>query len=248
MTVFWSELDETDEWWPVATLEQEEAYWSTPVAKGAAKALDPKQLTDITSPGVAEVTALKAHLVRKAHNTLAKVKTPEDRIIVCYRPAGATAEWGDSERMSAARNAVAIARSTADPTTAARAIIATMTAAKAKVDVFATRFDSTRTGQTASYRTGPWWYLGVARVPVLQSIRPVDGSIFGTVNETPVRTLFGGWLYGKYKHKVTNMPKRADAKKSDITWETAAEMYAELARTTHDEFLAELANELATLG
>ena len=47
---------------------------------------------------------------------------------------------------------------------------------------------------------------------------------------------------------MTNLRKSGHAVGADVIWREIAEMYAELARTTNDEFLAALANELATPG
>jgi hypothetical protein len=181
-------------------------------------------LEKVGKPGVAEITALKEGRVRKVHNDFLKKGGKNDKIIVCYRPIGRPSIWGNNERV------------TGHP------------GATAEVAVFATRFQPNYGTEVRRYRVGPWWYLGRANVPVYHVVRPAEGSIFGQVAETPIRALFSKWLMDKYQHKVTNPDKRPDDHGPDVTWEMIAEMYAELARTTNDEFLAELANELVTLG
>jgi len=215
MTLYWSDREGTDEWWPAPPLEEETPYWNSPTP-------NPAGLRAIASPGAGEVTGLKKDLVRKAHNKLGT--RSGDRIMFCYRPTGASATWGDQERTKKDLTATA------------------------KVDVFATRFEPGYDKETARYRTGPWWHVGTADLPVFQPVRPVDASIFGSVAEAPVRALCSQWLKNAWGRQVTNLTKRSDAHGSDITWLELAEMYGELARTTNDEFLGELANELATLG
>ena len=76
-----------------------------------------------------------------------------------------------------------------------------------------------------------------------------NGSVLGVAAEDPVRRAFADKLRitRGAKGEPYNLGKAASAKGSDVMWTEIAEMYAELARVTNDEFLAELANELATL-
>ena len=82
-----------------------------------------------------------------------------------------------------------------------------------------------------------------------------NGSVLGVAAEDPVRQAFAKKLAPIRANAIPplkpgepyNLGKAASAKGSDVMWTEIAEMYAELARITNDEFLAELANELATL-
>ncbi|HEX5810676.1 MAG TPA: hypothetical protein VFY38_01115 [Pseudonocardia sp.] len=120
------------------------------------------------------------------------------------------------------------------------------------VEVYAVRYvDEKGTGPETYIRTKPWWNLGTINVPRTTGVNLVDRSVFGAVAERAIRAHFGQVL-GKPPHSrinaVTTSPgKSPNEPGSDVEWTEIADMYAELARTTNDEFLAELANELAAL-
>jgi len=70
-------------------------------------------------------------------------------------------------------------------------------------------------------------------------------ALFGMAMEDWIRERFVGLLPAG--RTGFNVHKSSAAHGPDVMWTEIAEMYAELARLTNDEFLAELANELAML-
>jgi hypothetical protein len=103
----------------------------------------------------------------------------------------------------------------------------------------------------SDYLAATWWSLGQALVPPTVPVTLKDLGVFGAAAEPVVRTAFGKQLpqlamnpHGRALTTPLNRP--ASDQGPDIKWKEIAELYGELARTTNDEFLAELANELAS--
>jgi len=180
----------------------------------------------ITGPGIAEIKPHTEKQIRQAHRQLAtELATSRGRkykaaLIVTYRPVG---------------------RTTGDGT---------------PVEVYATAYRPNAQRPTSAplpeYLRGPWWDLSTVHVPRTIGVNLADRSVFGAAAERAVRTRFGQFLEQpphRRSRAVTTPPyKSPNEPGSDIEWTEIAEMYAELARSTNDEFLAELANELATPG
>ena len=125
------------------------------------------------------------------------------------------------------------------------------------VKVWAVRYEKEekpRTGALTYLRTKPWWNLGIITIPPKIDVSTADLSVLGAAAEGAVRTRFGQFLakqpppHRRVDAVTTSLYKSPNERGPDVEWREMAEMYAELARTTNDEFLAELANELAASG
>ena len=253
MTVFWSDPTKIHLALPPGD-EMEDEYYNPPATTGHGFTV-----LGITGPGVAEIKAHNRNGIAGAIKQLATKTSIEPP-----RPAGSKPTNYDDATLSDVRPVVP-ARLAASPNLSRIIITYRPTGwvsawnrksfkgprvlSPVTVDVYAVKFAPNRKVdyyQTSSAK----WVLVKPGVPVVATV-PVspltDATIFGRVVEGHVRKAFADVLRGVGRHPY-NLAKASGDQGADVTWTEIAEMYAELARTTNDEFLAALANELATPG
>jgi hypothetical protein len=175
----------------------------------------------IKGPGIAEIKPHTAKQIGKAHEQLRDMK--------------ATARYRNSEALIVTYRPVG--RTTGEGT---------------PVRAYAVRYVP---GAAPSvYLTKEaWWDLGQVVIPRRIGVNLADRSVFGAAAERAIRGNIGAVLarppHNRGPNAVTTPAHKSPNEPGpDVEWREIAEMYAELARTTNDEFLAELANELTAAG
>jgi hypothetical protein len=248
MTFAWADPTELASWSPppfVTVGEQEgELDYSPRPSKQANLAK-----LDIKGAGIAEVKPHNEPNIRDAHNSLLTrpfppwlpTSPPPIKLIITYRPH----PWDDAWNPPPGSPARVRSGWKRPPE---------YSAFPTHVDVFAVAHNPNlaKGGEgivTRYLRDAEWAWVGRAPVRPL----PVDlrnRSVFGSAGEALARETFDAALRRgtNPQRRVVNLRKSGHAVGADVIWREMAEMYGELARTTNDEFLGELANELATLG
>lgn len=210
----------------VADGDMEEEYHKVPVNIDTRKPV-------VRAPGVGEIKPHARNRISEAHDQLSAnlgryrelfpKGTALDAFIITYRPVPPAEGGGRTARKGT------------------------------PVDVYATPLIRRGMATEGSYLAQPWWKLERAWVRPTIDVSTRNPSVFGAAAEQPVRASFAKFLAAHRRTGAGWTVRTRDDKASsdpgpDVEWREVAEMYAELARTTNDEFLAELANELATLG
>jgi hypothetical protein len=228
MTVFWSDPTRPRSGFSVLEPDLEEEFRRHGLYQHyLARPTTFDNSAKIDGPGIAEIKPHTEDGINDARVQLNKALTAKrnrlpglrkrEALIITYRPMGKTTEEGTP------------------------------------VEVYAVRYvDETGTGPTTYIKTKPWWNLGTVTISRTVGVNLVDRSVFGAVAERAIRARFGQFLeqppHSRGRGAVTTSPNKSPNEPgSDIEWTEIAEMYAELARLTNDEFLTELANELAAL-
>ena len=257
MTVFWSDPTAIRLTLPSSDEMEHEDYFHTPRTLRSFGGLG------ITGPGVAEIKAHTRHGIEDAITQLGRAS------VALAAPASRPAPGG----WDALRRAHPTPKGGGAAPPGLSKIIITyrphgwsrerpgMTPSPLTVDIYATKFvpgwrvrdyhiDRSKVPASAE------WVVIDEQVPVRETLK-VDvnnGSVLGAAAEEPVRKAFAAKLIAWSRTAPTglrhpyNLSKLASADGPDVVWTEIAEMYAELARGTNDEFLAALANELATPG
>jgi hypothetical protein len=257
MTVFWSDPTKIRLTPPTGD-ELEEEYFNPPnnLEEGSSpKEVGAKlhEVLKIDGPGVAEI---KAHNRNGIAGAIEQLNNPKikvlNRIIITYRPTG----WSrKSPGITPSPLTLDVFATKFEPTAKPPGLTRKQ---RKGPDVPLTGMDVGyyHTDERGKPPAPAKWVLVKKQVPIPPTI-PVNldnGSVLGAAAEDPVRTAFAVPLK-EIKIKGINlgltwksaMKKPDDNQNPDVEWEEIAEMYAELARITNNEFFAELANELAAL-
>jgi murein DD-endopeptidase MepM/ murein hydrolase activator NlpD len=203
--------------------DPEEEYLPAP----RTKATNPDRLD---APGLAEIKPHTSKNISRAHDDLTRKRRKargyyKEALIITYKPTGGTTPTGIPVDVWAVRHIPDVSPAAAPP--------------------------KGRRTTPSDYLAATWWSLGQALVPPTIPVTLKDLGVFGAAAEPVVRTAFGQQLpqLAKNPHGralTTPLNRPASDQGPDIKWKEIAELYAELARTTNDEFLGELANELAS--
>lgn len=114
------------------------------------------------------------------------------------------------------------------------------------VDVYAITLLPGAATPTRYRDSADWCSVGSFTPPQTVKVTLRNPSVFGAIVEAPVRRLFLDKLIAADPRRSrVGRGKSAHATGVDVAWSEIAELYAELGRDLHDEFLAELASELA---
>ena len=223
MTVFLPAPDRLRSGLVVLDADLEEEYLGPPMNVGNSEKIE--------GPGIAEIKPHTRKKITEAHDQLTTQRRKgrgryKEVLLITYKPNGATTPVGTRVDVWAVRHIPDIPKRR-DP-----------------------RFPDGKHTTPSDYLAAAWWSLGEALVPPTISVNLADLSVFGAAAELPIRTHFGQFLekppHLRVKAVTTPHSKSPSDSGPDVRWKEIAEMYAELARTTNDEFLAALANELAT--